>query len=359
MNYEILMRECINLAKLGEGKTSPNPLVGAVVLDKNNNIISKGYHQKYGENHAERNALINLSDEQCIGGTVIVNLEPCSHYGKTPPCADLIIEKGIKKVVIGMCDVNPIVAGNGIKKLKAADIEVIEGVLEDECKKLNEIFIKNMTEHKTFVAIKSASTLDGKISTSRGISKWITSENARNEGKRLRLKYDAIMTSSSTIIADNPSMLHNKKVIIDRELKTDFLTSEIYKSGISYVFYDKNISPERTERVLSAIKQNDSIILYPSEVSANKIDLGFVLNKLYELGIMSVFVEAGGHLNGSMLKYADKIYQFIAPKILGDNTGLSSYNHRIADTLDDINNFRIDSAEIFPPDILLTLYPVK
>ena len=132
MNYELLMKQCIELAKSGEGEVSPNPLVGCVVLNKNNEIISTGYHRKYGENHAERNALINVSNEQTTGGTLIVNLEPCSHFGKTPPCADLIVEKGIKKVVVGMKDVNPIVSGNGIRKLRNAGIEVIEGVLEEE-----------------------------------------------------------------------------------------------------------------------------------------------------------------------------------------------------------------------------------
>ena len=144
MQYNLLMQKCIELAKLGEGFTSPNPLVGCVVLDKDGNEISNGYHHKYGDNHAERDALLKLHNGEEKDGTLIVNLEPCSHYGKTPPCADLIIERGIKKVVIGMQDVNPIVAGNGIRKLQNAGIEVIENVLEDECKKLNEVFIKNM-----------------------------------------------------------------------------------------------------------------------------------------------------------------------------------------------------------------------
>lgn len=142
MNYENYMKKCIELAKNGEGQTSPNPMVGCVVLDKNENEISTGYHHKYGDNHAERDALLKLHKGEEKGGTLIVNLEPCSHHGKTPPCADLIIERGLKKVVIGMQDVNPIVAGNGINKLQKAGIEVISGIMEEECKKLNEIFIK-------------------------------------------------------------------------------------------------------------------------------------------------------------------------------------------------------------------------
>ena len=178
MNYEKYMKLSIQLAKKGEGKVSPNPLVGCVILDKNGNQISTGFHSKYGENHAERDALLKLKNGEEKDGTLIVNLEPCSHYGKTPPCADLIIERGIKTV-------NPLVSGNGIKKLKEAGLEVIEGVLEKECKELNEIFIKNMSEQKPFVAIKTATTLDGKIATSNGSSKWITSEKAREEVKNI------------------------------------------------------------------------------------------------------------------------------------------------------------------------------
>lgn len=257
MKRNDLMKKCTQLAQQAEGNTSPNPMVGCVVLDKDGQEIASGYHSKYGENHAERDALFKLKNGEEKGGTLIVNLEPCSHYGKTPPCADLIIERGLKRVVIGMRDVNPIVEGNGIKKLQDAGIEVIENVLGDECKKLNEVFIKNMTQKKIFVAIKTATTLDGKIATSNGSSKWITSKKARTEVKNIRNRYDAIMTTSSTIIADNPTMTHKLtrtnsmstqevagysdiKIVLDRELKTD-LNSKIYDSGKIYIFYDKTI----------------------------------------------------------------------------------------------------------------------
>lgn len=350
------MKQCIELAKQAEGNVSPNPLVGAILLDENGNILSKGYHEKYGENHAERNALLSLKTEKTQNGTLVVNLEPCSHYGKTPPCADLIIEKKIKKVIIGMRDVNPIVAGNGIKKLQDAGIEVIENVLKEECEKLNEIFIKNMTQKKTFVAIKSASTIDGKIATYNGSSKWITSENARNEVLKIRNRYDAIFTSSTTVIADNPTMAHRKKIILDRELKTDFENANIYKNGEIFVFYDENIPTEKLEKAKNLIDKNNRINLVPAPTIEEKIDLEYVLNKVYKLGIMSVLVEAGGHLNGSMLQFTDKIYQFIAPKILGDNNGRSNYDFRDANSIDIADVFKIDKVTNFPPDILLTLY---
>lgn len=346
MNYENYMKKCIELAKNGEGQTSPNPMVGCVVLDKNENEISTGYHHKYGDNHAERDALLKLHNGEEKGGTLIVNLEPCSHHGKTPPCADLIIERGLKKVVIGMQDVNPIVAGNGINKLQKAGIEVISGIMEEECKKLNEIFIKNMTQNKCFIAIKTATTLDGKIATSNGSSKWITSSAAREKVKEIRNCYDAIMTTSSTILADNPTMLHRKKIILDRKLKTN-LEAPIYKNGEIYLFNE----------TLDMFEGGVNFIRTP--VKANKLDLEFVFERAYELGIKSILIESGGILNGSALKYADKIYHFIAPKITGDNSSLSCFNFQKINDINNSLNFKIESIEHFEPDILLTYYPIN
>ena len=343
MDYDKYMKKCIELAKGGEGQTSPNPLVGCVVLDKDGNEISTGFHHKYGENHAERDALLKLTNGEEKGGTLIVNLEPCSHHGKTPPCADLIIERGLKRVVIGMQDVNPIVAGNGIKKLKNAGIEVVEHVLEDECKILNEVFIKNMTQKKVFVAIKTATTLDGKIATQNGSSKWITSEKAREEVKVIRNRYDAIMTSSATILADNPTMLHRKKIILDRKLRTN-LEAPIYKNGEIYLFND---SLDMFEGGVNFIK---------TPVHDDKLVLEFVFNKAYELGIKSVLVESGGHLAGSVLKYADKIYHFIAPKITGDNSALSCFDFQQIDNINKSLNFKFSDIKSFEPDILVTYY---
>lgn len=346
MDYEKYMKNCIQLAKRGEGLVSPNPLVGCIVLDKDGHQISTGFHSKYGENHAERDALLKLSNGEEKDGTLIVNLEPCSHFGKTPPCADLIIERKIKKVVIGMRDVNPIVSGNGIAKLKNAGIEVIEGVLESECRNLNEIFIKNMTKKEPFIAIKTASTLDGKIATKSGSSKWITSEKSRDEVKKIRNRYDAILTTSSTILADNPSMIHHKKIILDRCLKTN-LESKIYQNGEIYLFNE----------TLDMFEGGVNFIKTPSQ--NNKLNLEFVFQKAFELGIKSILIEAGGHLNGEALKYADKIYHFIAPKITGDNNSLSCFDYRNISDINECKKFYISSAENFEPDILLTYYPIQ
>ena len=344
MQYEVYMKKCIELARQGEGNTSPNPLVGCIILDKAGSEIAIGYHARYGGNHAERDALLKIKAGE--GETLIVNLEPCSHYGKTPPCADFIIEKRIKRVVIGMTDPNPIVSGRGIEKLKNAGIEVITGVLEDECKKLNEVFIKNMTQNKTFIALKTATTLDGKIAASNGSSKWITSDAARLEVKKIRNRYDAIMTSSATILVDNPTMAHRKKIILDRELKTN-LEAQIYKDGEIYLF---NASLDMFEGGVNFIK---------TPVMDGKLDLNFVFEKAFELGIKSILVESGGHLNGAVLPFADKVYHFIAPKVTGDNSSLSCFDFQHISDIAQCKNFEFGEVKMFPPDILLTYSPKR
>lgn len=339
--YDLLMKKCIELAKQAQGETSPNPLVGCIVLNDIGEIISTGYHKKYGENHAERDALLKLDDAKNC--TLIVNLEPCSHYGKTPPCADLIIEKGVKRVVYGMKDVNPIVAGNGLKKLIDAGIEVIGPILEDECRKLNEIFIKNQVEHKTFVALKTATTIDGKIATSTNDSKWITSDLAREEVRNIRKRYDAILTSSSTILADNPTMEHKCKVILDRKLKTNSQMT-IYKQGKIFVFHSlKN---------QASLSNNNLQYIYTPTVN-NKLGIESILEELYKRGIMSVLIEAGGKLNGSFLPYIDRLYHFVAPKILGDNNGKSCFYGKEVEKISNCTNLNFESVELFPPDILV------
>lgn len=336
------MYKCIELAKLAQGDTSPNPLVGCVILNKQGEIISTGYHKKYGDNHAEREALLKLED--ATDCTLIVNLEPCSHHGKTPPCTDIIIQKGIKTVVYGMKDPNPIVAGNGLKKLQDAGIEIIGPILEDDCKKLNEIFITNHIEKRTFIALKTATTIDGKISTFNGDSKWITSKSARNEVRNIRKVYDAILTSSSTILADNPTMEHKCKIVLDRNLKTDFKNATIYKQGEIFVFYDEKLTPP----------QQENIHFIPTPIKGEKLDLKYVLSTLYELNIMSVLVESGGKINASFMPYIDKLYHFIAPKILGDNEGKSCFYGKYVEKISECKNLQVENIKTFEPDILIT-----
>lgn len=352
MNHEFYMQKCIKLAKKGEGRVSPNPLVGAIVLDDKGNMVGEGFHEKYGEAHAEVNAL-KQAGEKAYGGTLYITLEPCSHYGKTPPCADLVIEKGIKRLIIGMKDPNPLVAGRGLEKCKNAGIEVIEGVLEDECKKLNEVFIKDMTEKKPFIAIKSAITLDGKIATKTGSSKWITGENAREEVQNLRNKYDAILTSSSTVISDNPSLTCRKeggrnpiRVIVDSNLKTP-KTSNVYNNDGTKVFLASLREAEDYNAENIICREKDG-----------RIDLVDLTQKLYERGIKSILIECGGTLSGSFIKenLADKLYLFIAPKILGDKEACSFVMGFDVSQINECKNLSISSVKHFSPDIMIEAY---
>lgn len=348
------MQHCIDLAKLGTGNVSPNPLVGAVVLDKNGQVVGTGYHKKYGEAHAEVNAL-NDAGELAKDGTLYVNLEPCSHFGKTPPCVNKVIESGIKRLVVGMVDPNPLVAGEGIRKAKEAEIEVTVGVLEKECRKLNEIFIKYVTQKQPFIAIKTASTIDGKIATKTGSSKWITSDLARLEVQGLRKKYDAILTGSGTVIADNPSLTcripggrNPVRIIIDSELKTS-PDSKVYQN-------------DGTRVIIAASENNktypDNVEILQCPLINGKIDLHYLINKLYEDKIASVLIEAGGILNGAFIKNSlvDKFYFFIAPKILGDNQAKSTVESFDITNINESLNLEFDEIKSLPPDIMVEGY---
>lgn len=322
------MRECFRLAKKGFGKVLPNPMVGCVVLDRNGKVVSKGYHKKCGENHAERDALLKLKNNEAEGGTLYVNLEPCSHYGKTPPCVDLILERKLKRVVIGMKDVNPKV--DGISKLLEAGIEVCT-VLEDEARFLNRVFIKNMTRQTPYVVLKTASTMDGKIAANTGSSKWITSEEARAEVYRMRREFDCILTSSNTVLADNPRMEHQFKCILDKDLRVQ-RDAEIFKQGKIYV----------------ASREN-------TPLKGGHLDVEYVLRELYKQGIYTVFVECGGTLAGAMLREGliDEVYQFIAPKILNDNSGLSCFNGSNVSEISEAQRLKFYDIKKIGSDLLI------
>ncbi len=362
--YEKYMKKCIALAKKGEGKVSPNPLVGAVVLDKNGNIAGYGWHKKYGEAHAEVNA-VKMADDRGInieGGTIIVSLEPCSHYGKTPPCADMIIERGIKKSVIGCSDPNPVVSGRGIEKLKNAGIEIVQGILENECKSLNEIFIKNQIDKSPFIAIKTAVTLDGKIATKTGSSKWITGEKARNYVQKLRNKYDAILTGSGTVIADNPSLTCRMKngknpvrVIIDSKSVCSS-DSKVFNDDGTKVFWAVLETTKAEHK-----NKNVEVIKCPLDKKSGKIDLNYLVQTLYEKGIRSILVEAGSGLNGAIIKagLADKLYQFIAPKILGDKDGKNYAEGFDINDINDCTKLQVEHVKMFEPDVLIEASFVK
>ena len=328
-HHEKYMKMCFDLALLGNNKVLPNPMVGCVVLDKNGKLVSKGYHKKYGENHVERDALLNLNNNEAEGGTLYVNLEPCSHYGKTPPCVDLIIEKKIKTVVIAMRDPNPKV--DGISKLRKAGIEVIENVLENEAKFLNRVFIKNITKKLPYVVLKTATTMDGKIATKTGDSKWITSDEARKEVYRMREEFDCILTSSNTVLADNPKMEHKFKCILDKNNRTS-KNAKIYQQGNFYIATNEN-----------------------TPLKNDQLDLKAVLEELYKKGVCTVFVECGGKLAGAFLRenLIDEIYQFIAPKIVNDNSAKSCFDGDSIEKIADCKNFKIYDTQFIGDDLLI------
>lgn len=358
--YKKYMKKCLLLARSAEGRVSPNPLVGAVVLDKEGDICGWGCHERYGKAHAEVNAL-RMAGDRSIGGTIIVSLEPCSHYGKTPPCADLIIEKGIKRVVIGVKDPNPIVSGEGIRKLKQAGIDVILGVLEEECRDLNEIFFKNKEKNMPFLAIKSAITLDGKIATKNGSSKWITSTKARYSVQKLRNRYDAILTGANTVNIDNPSLTCRVKngrspirVIIDSNLRTD-PDSKVYNDdGIRVIVaVAENISKE----LMTKYPENVEFVSCP--LKYGKIDLVFFIKRLFEMRICSILVEAGGALCGQLVKdnLVDKIYLYLAPKITGDKEAIQWISGFDLNNINDACGFVIKRVKCMMPDVLFELCP--
>ncbi len=308
--YEKLMRKCINLAKKAKGSVEPNPLVGAIIYDEEKKeIISSGYHQKYGQAHAEVNA-INSAKKDIKGKTLIVNLEPCSHFGKTPPCADLIIKSGIKKVVIAQIDPNPKVYMNGIKKLQKAGVEVEIGVLEKEAKELNKVFLKNISEKMPYVMTKIATTQDFKIALNNGNSKWITNEKARREVQNLRSSYLAIMSGSGTILADNPNL--------NVRLKGKKSPTRIIFDPNNKVSFDYNVFKNDGARIILV---NNSDVKVPEYIEKIEFNGNFcdLFKKLYEIGVYSIMVEAGAGLNSILFKNGiiNEINHFIAPKIFG------------------------------------------
>ncbi|MPQ44095.1 bifunctional diaminohydroxyphosphoribosylaminopyrimidine deaminase/5-amino-6-(5-phosphoribosylamino)uracil reductase RibD [Clostridium tarantellae] len=315
------MKLAIELAKKGEGNVNPNPLVGAIIV-KDNKVISTGYHEHYGGNHAEVNAF-NNAKEDVSGATLYVTLEPCSHYGKTPPCAQRIIKEKIKKVVIGCIDFNPIVSGNGVRILKEAGIEVITNVLEEECKKINEIFNKYIVKKKPFIVMKWAMSLDGKIATYTGESKWISGEASRQQVHKLRNKVTAIMVGVDTVIKDNPLLtcrVENGKnpirIIVDSNLRTPI--------GCNIVATSKEIKTIITTK--KSVNKNKAILLQEKGVEIiytkekeNKVDLNDLMCILGEMKIDSILLEGGATLNFSALQcgIVDKVQVYISPKVIG------------------------------------------
>lgn len=320
------MNRAIELAKKGEGWTNPNPLVGAVIV-KEGRIIGEGYHEKYGELHAERNAIASLTE--CARDAVLyVTLEPCCHYGKTPPCTEAILEQGIGKVVIGSRDPNPKVAGKGAAILRNAGVEVVEDFMREECDKLNPVFFHYITTKTPYVVMKYAMTADGKIATKTGASKWITGPQARMEVQRMRHRYMGIMAGIGTVLADDPMLnvrTEGKKspvrIICDSDLRIP-TESRICRSASQYrtMVACKEIHPEedeKQEKRQKLIELGIEVVCCPE--AEGKPDLQWLMEYLGRAGIDSILLEGGGTLNDTALRMGivQKMMAFVAPKIFG------------------------------------------
>ena len=324
---EYYMGLALKLALKAKGQTSPNPLVGAIVV-KAGRIIGRGFHLKAGFAHAEIVAL-DQAGNKAKGATLYVTLEPCAHTGRTPPCINRIIESGIKEVVVGMIDPNPLNNGKGVSLLKQSNIKVRVGVLTEQLKKINESFIKYITTRIPFITVKVAESLDGRIATRTGDSKWITSDKSRAFAHRIRKNYDAIMVGVNTVLRDNPSLnvwFSQKKIIkiiVDSNLSISE-NSNIFAGGSQVIIITLPSRPgqETENRKNLAAKAK---ILEVKE-KAGQINLMDALKKLAGLGISNIIVEGGGTLIGSLFdeRLVDKILFFISPKIIGGKDAVSS-----------------------------------
>ncbi len=359
MTDESYIQLAIEIAKKGVGEVSPNPLVGCIIV-KDGKIIGAGYHQKFGHNHAEINA-INSATGNLEGSTIYVNLEPCSHHGKTPPCVDKIIEKKIKRVVIGTLDMNPLVSGKGIKKLKNAGIDVKVGLLEKECIELNKFFFKYISKKIPYITLKAAQTLDGKIADSNFDSKWITSVDSRRRVHSLRSQYDAVLIGAGTVKKDNPSLTvrltegrNPKKIVIDDKLTLPVESKLLTSSEKNLIILTSEHSSGKRKKI-NKLFSKGADILFIKENEEGKIDLKQALKELAKLNIASILVEGGSKVFTSFVSQNlyDELVLFIAPKILGE--GLSAIGNLGIKSIRKALKLRINNVEKLGDDILIEL----
>lgn len=316
------MKQALRLARRGRGRTSPNPMVGAVIV-RDGRITGQGYHRRFGGKHAEINAIEDAGGN-VSGATMYVTLEPCAHYGKTPPCTDAIIRHKIKRVVIGMADPNPLVSGKGIEILRGQGITTVTGVLETECRALNEAYIKHITTGLPLVTVKYAQTLDGRIATSTGKSQWLSSPESRRLAHRLRASHDAVLVGSGTLLADDPELTvrlargeNPARIVLDSGLnippQAKLLTGQAKAPTMIAT------TPRADESKLKSLREAGIETLVCDEDTAGRVDLRDLLQKLGRHGISSLLVEGGATVITSLLSLnlADRLVVITAPMIMG------------------------------------------
>lgn len=357
MNNEYYMEYALNLARMCKGQTSPNPCVGAVLV-KNNQVIGIGSHLFAGREHAEVHA-INMAKDNACGATLFVTLEPCSHFGKTPPCIEAIINARVSKVVVAMLDLNPMVRGNGIAKLKAAGIEVIVGVLEEQSYELNQDFFYSITHQKPYITLKCGMSLDGKLATSTLESKWITSPNSRYDAHLYRHTHDAILTGINSIINDDSQLttrLNNGgknpvRIILDSSLKIAHHTRNVItdKTAQTWVVCTNLVKNESIELLkhhphVKVIKMNEDVISIPK-----------LLNRLYTMGITSILVEGGSKIHASFLESRafNQLVLYIAPQLIGGANAPQFFGANGFASLNDSIKLKLKSSTQIDNDLKL------
>ena len=354
---EIYMRRALEIARYAKGRTSPNPLVGALVV-RGGRIVGEGWHRKAGTPHAEVHAL-RQAGEDAAGATVYVTLEPCAHYGRTPPCAEALIEARVSRVVVAARDPNPLVAGKGIAMLRAAGIEVAEGVLAKEAQALNEAFFKWMQTKLPFVALKTAMTLDGKTATAAGESKWITNEASRRFVHALRDAHDAVLTGIGTVLADDPALTarlpeggrNPLRVIADSRARTP-LTAQVVTDGCAPTLIA--VSPGAPAARVAALREAGAEVITCG--AGECVDLAALLAALGARGVTSLLAECGAVLNGALLaaRCIDRVYAFFAPKLVGGAAAPTSFGGAGFARLADAVRLTEIETRLFDGDVLVS-----
>ena len=360
VNYKEAMALAINLARKGIGAVSPNPLVGAVIL-KDGNIIATGYHHKFGKIHAEIDAINNAGDIDFSETTLVVNLEPCSHHGKQPPCVDTIIKKKFKQVVISMLDPNPLVAGKGKKILQEAGINVTTGILENESKWLNRAFIKHITSGLPYISLKTAQSINGAIATSTGDSKWISGKKSRIAVHKLRSEYDAVAVGKNTVLTDNPELTvrlvegrNPYRIVFDTKLSVPEHYKLFSDANLNKTIIVTSVESKNSDKAKRLIEKGIGLLFVDTDENG-KIILMQALQDLYsKFMIASILVEGGSILFNSFLEkgFIDEYHIFVAPRVVPN--GLNAFRGTFAiEQIDNSPQFELIKSEMSGNDLHL------
>ncbi|WP_027964363.1 bifunctional diaminohydroxyphosphoribosylaminopyrimidine deaminase/5-amino-6-(5-phosphoribosylamino)uracil reductase RibD [Halalkalibacillus halophilus] len=360
-NAQFYMQHAIDLAELTIGQTRPNPSVGAVIVN-NGVVVGTGSHLRAGQPHAEVHAL-RQAEGQTIGAEMYVTLEPCSHYGQTPPCAKAVAESGITKVYIATLDPNPKVAGNGVKWLKDEGIEVEVGLLEEQAKEINKAFFYFMKNKKPFVTLKTAVSLDGKMTANSGDSKWITSEAAREDVHTNRHMHEAILVGIETVLRDDPQLttrlphggLNPIRFVLDTQLSIPLESNLLVNDEANTIVVCGNEASQEKEEVLQAIPH-----VSVWRLSENRIQLTRLLEKMKEANLMSVYVEGGSSIHSTFIQEGlfNQIHMYMAAKLIGGLDSKSFYNQLGFDQVKDAIQVKYSNVELVGPDLKITVVPL-